>query len=217
MRPHRLEIAIILLPFMLASAGCVGLTAQLLYVIKGDPQIPANYTGLEDKKVAVVCVANNSSNYDPYSASTQLAYNVTSLLSKKVKNIKVVQPQKVNNWIDSNSWNQIDFREIGKGVQADMVVGIDLIGFRLHEGSTLYQGKATARVRVFDMKKQGEIVYKCEIDDFTFPANGGKHITDTNDRQFQARFVLELANHIGRHFYPHAVKEDFAYDATILE
>lgn len=55
------------------------------------------------------------------------------------------------------------------------------------------------------------------VPNFTYPPNGGKHITDTNDREFQARFIVELANHIGHHFYPHAVKEDFAVDATMLE
>lgn len=144
MRPVRLGLLLILVPILLTNAGCVGLTAQLLYVIKGDPQIPADFTGLEGKRVAVVCVASNTSNYDPYAASTQLAYTVGSLLSKKIKNVTVIRPDQINNWIDNNNWNQIDFREVGKGVKADMVVGIDLEGFRLHEGATLYQGKASA-------------------------------------------------------------------------
>jgi hypothetical protein len=217
MRCHRIGMLMFVVPLLLASAGCVGLTAQLLYVIKGDPEIPAEFTGLQGKRVAVVCVASNTSNYDPASASTQLAYNLGSLLSKKVKNVTVIRPDKINNWIDNNNWNQVDFREVGKGVQADMVIGIDLEGFRLHEGATLYQGRASARVRVFDIKKRGEPVYHCNVPNFTFPKDGGKHITDTNDREFQSRFVVELANHIGQHFYGHPIKEDFAHDATILD
>ena len=216
MRLPRRSFLSLLVPLALSQSGCVGLTAQLLYVIKGDPQIPAEFEGLEGKRVAVVCVANTSS-YDPNSASTQLAHAVSGLLRKKVKKINVLRPDQINNWIDNNNWNQVDFREVGKGVNAEMVVGIDLEGFVLHEDATLYKGWASATVRVFDITRRGEKVYSFSVPNFTFPSNGGQHVTDTTDRQFQARFVVELANHIARHFYAYDVKEDFGRDATLLQ
>ena len=38
-------------------------------------------------------------------------------------------------------------------MKADMVVGIDLEGFSLFQGQTLYQGKANATVRVYDCQQ----------------------------------------------------------------
>lgn len=211
MHLHRFGTSFVVGLLLLASTGCVGLTAQLLYVIKGDPQIPAEFPGLEGKRVAVVCVADTS-NYDPSSASSQLAQGVGLLLQRKIKNIKVVRPDEVNDWMDNSNWKQLDFRDVGKGVHADMVVGIDLEGLRLREGPTLYKGHASVTVHVYDMSKRGEQVYHFNMADFTYPTNSGQHVADTSNREFQNRFIAELSNHVGRHFYPYDIKEDFAPD-----
>ena len=62
--------------------------------------------------------------------------------------IKTVNQRKVAKWTDENTWEE--YAEVGKAMKADMVVGINLEGFSLFQGQTLYQGKANATVRVYD-------------------------------------------------------------------
>lgn len=201
------------LALLLASGGCVGLTAQILYAIKGE-KVPAEFEGLAGKRVAVVCVANTS-NYDPGTASSTLAQLTETILKQHVDKIKVVRQEKVADWIDNHDWNQVDYLEIGKGLQAEMVVGIDLDGYRLHEDATMYKGKANVTVSVFDIKK-GEAVFKKHIPNYMFPINGGQHQTETTEQQFQRKFLVVLAQDIAKLFYAYEFKDDFARDATML-
>ena len=48
---------------LVTTVGCMGGLAQLLYVIKGH-KIPAEFNGLEGKRVAVVCISDASA-YGP--------------------------------------------------------------------------------------------------------------------------------------------------------
>ena len=79
------------------------------------------------------------------SVARDLAQQVTTLLEKNVPKIQVVDQRKVNKWIDENTWEE--YREVGKGVKAEMLVGIDLESFSIYQGQTLYQGKANAIAR----------------------------------------------------------------------
>ena len=142
---------------VLTQPGCAGVIAQVLYVFKGGDNIEPDYSGLEGKTVAIVCVANGSST-GPSSVPSLLERSVGMLLTQKGKKIKVVPPGDVANWIDNNDWNQLDYREIGRGIKADMVLAIDLDNLSLHEGSTLYKGLADVTLTVYDMKSEGKPV-----------------------------------------------------------
>lgn len=207
----RAALACMLLALVSSSAGCIGMAAQLLYVIKGD-KVPAEFEGLEGKKVAVVSVSNTSG-FDPGSAASSLAQYIEFNLRKNVKKINLVRQQEVANWVDNNDWDRLDYRDIGRGVRADMVVAIDLDNFRLHEDATLYKGRTNWTVTVYDMSKSGDPVFRRSEKNFQFPVNGGQHVSETTEDAFQRKFLLILAEDIAKHFYAYEFKEDFARDA----
>lgn len=204
---------LVLLVTLTSASGCIGLASQLLYVIKGD-KIDAEFDGLAGKRVAVVCVAN-SSNYDPGSASSKLAQMVEMLLKKEVPRIKMIRQDRVVDWIDNNDWDQMDYRDIGRGLNAEMVVGIDLDGYRLHEDATMFRGKANVTVTVFDVK-QNETVFKRHMPNFAFPASGGQHISETTEAKFQGLFLVKLSEDIAKSFHAYEFKTEFARDASML-
>ena len=212
--PSRWLIALVLL-LCLNSPGCVGLTANMLYWIKGGHTIPAEFSGLAGKRVAVVCVANTSS-YGPNAFSTMLERAVAIILQRNVKKITIVHPDEVAEWIDRHDWDQMDYREIGRGVSAEMVVGIDLDGIRLHDSMTLYKGRADVAVTVFDMAQDGRVVFRKTVPDFTFPRNGARHTTEMSETRFRQLFVTVLAQQIAKYFYEYRLEDDFAQDAFAL-
>jgi hypothetical protein len=198
------------------NLGCIGFTAHLLNVIHGGHKIKAKFAGLEGKRVAVVCVANASS-YGPNSVARMLERKVVSILRQNGEDIDVSQQDEVADWIDNNDWDQMDYREIGRGVGVDMVLAIDLSGVCLHEGRTLYRGRADVVVTVYDMTDDGRIAFREEINDFVFPRNGPRPTTELSEGRFRHSFVVVLAQKITKYFYDYHIEDDFATDTVSLE
>jgi hypothetical protein len=192
------------------GVGCVGMAAQMIHVIRGN-KVPAEFDELKGKRVAVVCMANASS-YDASAASSQLAQMVEVLLRQNVKDIELIQQQAVADWIDNNDWENVDYSELGKALKAEMIVAIDLDGLRLHEDATMYRGRADVSVRVFDMSKRTSTVFSRTMPNYSYPAHGGVHVSETTIAAFQRKFITGLAKDVGRHFYPYDLAEDFARD-----
>lgn len=213
-RPATLTLVWILAASVLASStGCIGMTAQLLYLVKGQ-KVPAEFEGLADKRVAVVCVASSAS-YDPGSAPSMLSQLVESLLRQNVDDIKMVRHDEVVDWIDNHDWDQVDYRDVGRGVNADAVVSIELENYRLHEDATMFKGRANVTVKVHDMQKKGEVLFRRSFAS-AFPISGGQHVSETDEQQFQRKFLIVLAQDISRLFYAYEFKEDFARDAAMI-
>jgi hypothetical protein len=207
--------------FLLAAAallptqlGCVGLLSNLLYP---GHIIPAAYNGLKEQKVAVVCVSADSFQ-SPYSTSTLLARKIHGLLQRKVKDIQLVDEDKVADWIDNHDWDQVDYgyRRIGEGVGADKVVAVELSSYSLHEGGTMYKGRCTVDVAVYDMTEGGKKILVLDSLPVVYPANGGESTTTQSPRQFRDSFLNVVAHEVAKNFYRHDLKEDMALDATVI-
>ena len=110
----------------------------------------------------------------------------------------------------------MDYREIGRGVNADMVLGIDVGDLRLHEGQTLYQGRVTLTITVYDMQDDGKVAFRRTMPDFTFPQNGPRHATEMTEARFRSLFIEVLAKQVAKYFCPYMFEDDFAKDATAL-
>ena len=195
------------------TSGCAGFWSTMVYWNKGQ-LVPAEYDSLAGKRVAVVCVSDGSS-YGTGSESSVLAREVSSILRQHIKEIELVRPNEVADWIDREGWNQIDYREIGRGVKAEQLVAIDLEGLRLYESSTLYNGRAHVTVTVFDIAS-GEEVFQKTVPDFRFPATGPYPVGDTSEAQFRRAFLRVLSQHIAKYFHDYDMTEDFGRDSPFI-
>jgi hypothetical protein len=211
---RRILLAAALAVLASPSSGCVGVTAHLLYFWKGQ-KVPAAFSELEGKRVAVVCVSD-SPGYGPNAAPAMLAQEVEQILGRQVKDVELVHQDDVADWIDRNDWNEIDYRDIGRGVGADMVVAIDLDSLRLHEGPTLYRGRANVKTSVYDMSAGGKIAYAKAPHEFVFPQHTPVPATDMSESQFRKMFADVLAKHVAKHFYDYELKDDFGPDAAFI-
>jgi hypothetical protein len=128
-------------------------------------------------------------------------------LSRNVRKARVIDQREVARWIDENAW--VDYPTLGKSLDADLVVGIDLEQFRMHEGSTLYRGRATANVRVYDVAEK-KVLFEKRIDDFTFPGDSAVPSSDRTESQFRAMFLQVLAGRIARSFHAYDSRATFA-------
>jgi hypothetical protein len=182
-----------------------------IYLLQGGNVVPAECKALEHQRVVVVCRPPSSHEYRQAGASRALAQRVSQLLVENVKDIDVVNPREVDNWIDESDWG--DFKELAKAVQADMVLHIVLDEFSLYEGKTLYRGRTDLTMTVYDMNEKGKEVWSKDMDEFLYPAHSGIPAQDKPPQQFEREFVSIIATRIAEYFYKHDPNSTFAMDA----
>jgi hypothetical protein len=194
------------------QAGCLGLLSNLIHAAGGD-KVPAAYEGLEETRVAVVTMTENSQFSDDISARI-ISNNVMQWLSKEVDEIKLVREEKIANWRDTHGWDQVEFAEIGRGVDADKVLAIEVTNLKLRDGATLYRGHADVRVTVVDSKND-DLLFAIDIDDFTYPTTAGVYTNEMTEDRFRKLYLGILSKRIARQFYAFDAHEDFALDSII--
>jgi len=199
---------------VLVSTGCRTALTTAAYLIKGT-DVDAEYEGLEEKRVVVVCRPMADLTFSSPTVDRDLAREVGRLLQENVKKIEVVPQREVSQWADENLWS--DYIEVGQALSADVVVGIDLYDFSILLDQTLYQGRANAAVRVFDCRAGGDPLFERELPQLTYPPNVGIPTSDRPESAFRREYIHVLADQIGRYFYPHDRYADYALDAKAME
>jgi hypothetical protein len=212
-QPILIGAALLVVGVALAAASGCTLMATAMYVIQGS-NTSADFAGLKGKRVAVVCRPITSLHFRDTSVSRDLAKQVGSLLEKNVTKIQLIDQREVFEWADENNWEE--YVDIGKALNADMVIGLDLEEFNLFQGQTLYQGKANLKIMVFDVAKGREPVFERNLPQAIYPPNAAIPAGEKPEAQFRRQFVGYLARQIAHYFYDHDSTVDFANDATAL-
>lgn len=194
------------------TPGCTSALATAAWLIKG-PNVPPEFDGLKKKKVAVVCTAATQSIYAYPNVAKDLARAVARQLQNNVKDIKIIPPQDIEEWMDSHQWTE--YPEIGQAVGAELVVAIDVNDFRLYKGQTIFQGRADLTIRVFDCAT-GEVLFERRPPEILYPPNHVVSTAEVREADFRRNFIRVLADHIGRYFYPHDPRALFAADAAAI-
>jgi len=214
LRHGYLLLALPILLLIGSVLGCRTAALTAAYLIKGT-NVDAKFEGLREKRVAVVCRPVSAILFR-HDVSGDLAREIGELLQRNVREIEVVDNAKVREFTDETAWDE--FSEIGEYVEADMVVGIDLEDFSIfNQGQSLYQGRASATIWVYDCTEGGADVYKAELPETLYPPNAAIPAMEMPETRFRSRFVRVLADQIGRHFYPHDGYSDFARDTEGLQ
>ena len=185
--------------------------ANLIHAVKGN-KVPAQFDGLAEKRVAVVC-ASQSESFGLRPIAPIIAKSVGDLLAANVHKISVVDQQEIDDWMDRHDWDGIDYLSVGRSVKADAVVAIDIDSFSLSDSATMYKGRSDIGLTVYDVAT-GKVVYSNIPPQIQFPKNAVFHTADMSKREFRRRFLNVVSQRIARTFYPYDVQEDFAQDRT---
>ncbi|MBX7169091.1 MAG: hypothetical protein K1X74_22335 [Pirellulales bacterium] len=198
---------------LLPAAGCTSALAGAMYIIRGTDE-PAEFDGLKEQNVVVICRPPADDQYRNIRVPELLAKELSSLLGQRVSKIKIVDHRKVARWTDENDW--LEFKEVGKALDADRVVAVDLESFSIYQGPTLYQGNSQVRVQVLDMHAGGEVIFEKRLPSNEYPVNTGVPTSEREEEEFRREYVAILADRIGRCFYPHDSFQKVAGDTDAL-
>ncbi len=118
-----------------ANSGCMGLAlaANVINAVKGYT-VDAEFKGLREKRVAVVTLTDSSQYSDDASARI-LSRRISDILRTEVKDIELVREDEVQQWRDRNGGDAVEFLDIGRGVKADKVLGVELTNLKLRDGA----------------------------------------------------------------------------------
>ena len=197
---------------LLTQSGCVQLYANLARAVGAD-QVPAEFQELEESRLAIVTVTDSSQYTDDISARL-LSRGVAGILGEHLEDLDLVREDKIEQWRDTNGWDQTDFVEIGRGVEADKVLGIELTDLKLRDGATLYRGRCNVNLMVIDVQS-GEVEFNRQIDEFTYPVSAGQYTSETTETRFRKLYLGMLAKQIARHFHRYDKHDLFALDSVI--
>jgi len=204
---HRLSarLGLFASALLVTCSGCSTLLSAAYILMPEDT--PAEFKGLKGKHVAVVCKPIVELEFTDAGSARELAATIGALIERNVRKTRVIDQREVARWIDEHAW--VDYPTVGKALDADLVVGVDLEEFRLHEGATLFRGRATAHVRVFDIAT-GKVMFEKRYDDFQYPADGAVPTSDRSEAQFRGMFLQILAGRITRSFHAYDSRTSFA-------
>ena len=194
-----------------ASMGCTGL-ATFMHAV-GVDMIPAEYDGLKRQTVGIIALTE-SSQYSNDVAARELSRFIGQVLTAEVKDLKLVREDKIDQWRDLHGWDQLNFDEIGKGVGADKVIGIEVANLRLRDGATLYRGRADVVISVIDVES-GNIEYSRSLEEFTYPNIAGQYTSETTESKFRKLYLRMLAEEIARSFHRYDLTDRIAEDSQI--
>jgi hypothetical protein len=204
--------ALLLACLMLTQPGCLGITSNLMHMVGAD-MIPPQFEELKESRLAIVTSTESSHYKDDVSAQI-LSKSVGAILTQKVDDVKLVRQSEIDQWRDRVGWENNDVVAMGKAVEADKVVAIDLDNMQLRDGKSMYRGSADVVVTVYDCET-GDELYRREVDEYTFPRTAGQHITETSEARFRKVYLGMLASEIGRSFHAYDLSDTFALDGAI--
>ena len=211
----KLLVSRLMLLLPIASAAGCQMFLSTVGMMSGGDLADAAYGGLAGQRVAIVCLSDSSS-YGDGTEARQLASRVGVLLTESVPDIKVVSSSEVEDWVDRRGWDRIDYRQVGLGVKADRVVAIDLQGFHLRQDPTLYKGRASVTLTVYDMQDSANYAFRRRMPDLRYPTTGVVHSSDVTEAKFRRQFIKVLSEQVARHFYKYDAYAKSANDGAFV-
>ncbi|WP_246112800.1 hypothetical protein [Allorhodopirellula solitaria] len=210
--PRLITLSLFTCCLLTTQAGCLGIVSNLMHAV-GVDRIPPEYEGLEESKVAIVTMTDQSQ-YSDDVAARLLTRKVSNILSMEVKDMTLVHDEAIQQWRDTHGWDKIDYLEMGKDTKAEKLLAIEMTDLRLRDGATLYRGRAAIMITVYDIEAE-KVVFRKEIDEFTYPVQAGQYTSETTETKFRKLFLSMLSRQICRTFHSYDFADTVALDGTL--
>ena len=212
---------VVCLGMVLAVVGC-GPVVMINKMIFGDPEIDSPFklaTGIDltkgKHKVIIICDAPSAiRDGDMTGLSHQLVETLTRQLQRA--GVKVVDSNKVRDWMDDNGGRLDDPRDLAHEFDVDFIVHVDLLNVSFYEENSpdLFRGQAQGdligyRVEKDEDSEEGEerrIARQVFSSGFgtTYPEFSPIPASQVDSpRIFQRRFVQRLASQLGHILHDH--------------
>lgn len=194
---------------LLLSGGCAGIAAAT-YAVAGPTKtvvVPAQYTGLDGRTVAVMVAGDEYLLYRFPEAQIRLSSNISARIAENVDGARVVNPMTMVKFQKDNpAWMTLPYGELISKVQVERLVIIDLSEYRLHDpgDKSTWRAVVSANVGVVEAED-------IDPDNFsfftnvraTFPEDGGIGVLNSDAETVELAVTTMFAQDVAELFYQH--------------
>lgn len=202
-----------LLCIVVACGGCeiFGFAAHV--VTGGESSrtvtIPAEYTGLEQKSVAVLVWADEYTQFEYPQAAGETCRELSLQLAVNIPGIKIIDPDQVRQFqADNPFWNTLPYSQLLDRLHVDRLVCVDLVRFSLHEpgNNHVWQGSVLANVGVAEAEGDGNnnLAYTSTLQ-AQFPEGQSIGLTDSDPQTVQLGLLRAFGRQVLDRFRDHNV------------
>ncbi|MFO0956990.1 MAG: hypothetical protein U0800_05920 [Isosphaeraceae bacterium] len=203
----------------LGMAGCD--PRQAVYFLQPfEPQIKPPCPSLQGKTIAILARAAASTQSDYVALDQELAQRLAKSIRENTKKVEIIDLPKVKAWRESHP-TSTDPSELAKAFDADVVIQLELIEFRIDSPDSpgMYAGHSRVYIKATELKypenpkgkpvlerpKEAETIHEDEIET-TFPRVQGSLPADVtlSRTAFRKRFLDVIGSEVSWHFVPHA-------------
>jgi len=184
-----------------------------------------------EKRVAIVPRSMFSNAYELQNAPREIARHVNNLLDDNIrhndrpnyrnKKLTIIEQSKVETWLDNCDNDFESFAEVGrdKSINADIVIGFDIIGIQVRDPQNPYliQGKCQVQVKAIEVAT-GKVLASdtlMVIDPPNMPLDASSR--PGLEQQFRAQFAHIVAQRIAALFHYYDKNKLQRIDADNLE
>jgi hypothetical protein len=150
-------VGCLLLASLPALQGCVvaglvsamGQSAEYQKLI----EVPAQYSGLDNKTIAVIVDADLSMRYEYPGLVDAVLSGVSARIHRDVPGAQVTSPLAVVSWQSGTSqWQALPYGEMAERLNVDRLVHVEVLEYRLNPpgNSWMWQGEALADVGIIE-------------------------------------------------------------------
>jgi len=207
-------IRIIVVTIISFTIGGCNLLEYPFYVLFGrsHTKVKAEYTGLENQKVAVIIVGQSAIDFEEPYARMDLALATEQALTEHVKNIELADQEEIQNFQRSRfDWYSLPVADIIEQFQVQRLLYVELIQFTIREPESvnLLRGHIWAQLRVYQKESDTPDipVYETETE-VTFPEQAPSPYSEAARFNIRQQSIQLFAREVARKFHDHRVETD---------
>jgi hypothetical protein len=192
-------LLLMLCPFLLS--GCWLFAAE--EEMKGE-KIPAVYTGLPDKSLAIVIYADQATTDEFTDNRKEVASFISAQFREHMPSVRLLNPLEVINWQDDTlNWFGLSEKDIGKHFSVERVLYIELLEYSNHMGGGYgdMQGHIKANCKIIEVDAHGDAPVWSSVLEVRYPQDGPATATKSDETNIRARTLQIFATDLVHNFY----------------
>ena len=190
------------------SSGCSWLV-PFIFLGQHQRKVAAEFDSLQGKRVAVVVWAEPATLFDYPHVRLELGSYSADKIRAGVKDCDVVDPFRVEEFLERDVDAALEPRKVGAYFEADMVVYIELLKFQIRdaEAPDLLRGRVKASVAVYDLRADPDETARFVLApvEVVCPEHQPVLMSSRNARLIRQQAYEQFAETVARKFYEHKV------------
>ena len=202
---HRCIWSAGLLLILGSVGGCSYIKAAVLLTAPTTEKVPAEFNRLEGSKAVVYVWVPPEIKWDYPYIRLDLSSYVSGYLKENVKDITIIDPTRVESYIEKSGRHEADPVDIGRHFQADMVVHLAVHQFSIRDPGMahFYRGRIGSSVEVHDLTAEGDAATRFPLKEVevAYPDDKAVGFSNVRPEQMKQATYEAFAVEVGKKFH----------------